>query len=65
MKIGTEEVKEIEVGETRTYSVNPKELNSARVIVSYVQNTYPELGKRYKTKSSRKRGVISITAISL
>jgi len=37
MKIGTEEVKEIEVGETRTYSVNPKELNSARVIVSYVK----------------------------
>jgi len=63
MKIGTDEIKSIKVGETRVFPVTPKEINTTRVLVSYVHSTYPELAKKYKTKVDRKKGRIEITAL--
>jgi len=65
MKVGVNDIRNIKVGETKIFSGNPRELNSARAISTYAKYTYPEDKKGYKTKVNYIKEQIAITAIAI
>lgn len=64
MKVGIEDLKAIKPGTEKVFKADhPRELQNIRAMASYVHNTYPELGLRFKTHICRPKMEITIEAV--
>lgn len=65
MGIRTDEFKAMPVGTKTTFKAkHPRDLQNIRATASYVHNTYPEIGKRFKTHLNRPKLEITIEVVS-
>lgn len=66
MKLTVEDLKSIESGTSRTFTVgHPKALSTAKVLASQTWRDNPELGVKYSCSCNYKTLEITVSAISL